>query len=696
MRLLVALFFAALLGACASMGRPEGGPRDENPPVYVRSNPAPGALNVNRQRFEVFFDENVTVQDAMSKVVVSPPQTTPPAVNGSGHRVVVELRDTLIPNTTYTIDFSDAIRDLNEGNILDGFATDFSTGPTLDTLRISGMVFQAENLEPAQGMLVGVYSNLSDTALTALPMERITKTNQLGQFTLRNLKPGTYRIFALNDMNRDYKWDRSEDVAFYDMTISPSSEPSTYQDTLTNMAGEDSVVTRPMTRFLPDDILLTWFNENYTPQYMTKYERKERNKMYFEFAAHSDSMPEIVILNGPRAGYRLEDVALLNGSPTRDTLEYWLRDSVVINQDSLLVTARYLRTDSLEQLTWTTDTLKMFMKGKKKKSKEKEEEEKKKEEEKKRREEEKKKKEAEKNGEELLPDTLPKVPEIEFLKFAVTGGNTQDINMPLFFSSPEPMAGFDSMAVKLEYLEDSTWYEITPPRLYRPVATRPMELRADYEWEPDTKYRLTIDSASVHGMYGLWNNTLVHEFTTRKLEDYSSLTLSISGLDGRPAVAQLLDKSDKALRSAPVEGGQAVFLYVKPGTYYARLFIDPNGNGKWDTGSVRDSLQPEEVYYYPKRLVLKQNWDVEQTWNINELPVDQQKPQEIKKNKPKLKNGESERTSYDDEEEDDGYDDFFNPGGYNDRNNRNGRDRLGNFGNNGQFRTNGGNLRNAR
>lgn len=659
MRFLLGVFAASLLAACASMGRPEGGPRDEMPPVYIRSNPAPGALNVKRQRIEVFFDENIKIEDAMNKVVVSPPQTTTPSVSGNGHRVVVELRDSLIPNTTYTIDFSDAIRDLNEGNILDGFSTDFSTGETIDSLQISGMVFQAENLEPAQGMIVGVYSNLSDTALTTLPMERITKTNQYGQFTLRNLKPGTYNIFALNDMNRDYKWDRTEDVAFYSVTVSPESQPTTYQDTLQNAMGEDSIVTRAMTKYLPDDILLTWFNENYKPQYLTSYDRKERNKMYFEFAMPQDTMPEFTVVNGPLAGKRIEEWAVLNGSVTRDTLEFWISDSLIINQDSVLLEARYLRTDTLERITWTTDTLKMFMKGKKKKNKEEDNKEEKKKEE-------KKKKEGESEN-----DSIPKEPEIEFLKFSADGGNTQDIYMPITFSTPEPIERFDSMAVHLEFLIDTIWYEIEAPKLYQPIETRPMQLRIDYEWEPDTKYRLTIDSATVYGIYGLWNKTMVQEFTTRKLDEYTSLTLTISGLEGKSAYAQLLDKSDKPLRAVPVENNQAVFLYVKPGTYYARLFIDENENGKWDTGSIQDSIQPEEVYYYPKKLVLKQNWDVEQTWDINELPVDQQKPLDIKKNKPKLKNREREPDEYD-EEEDDGYNDFFNPGSSDNRNSRNG------------------------
>ena len=153
---------------------------DELPPVYVRSNPAMGQLNVKGNKITVEFDENIALDDAMNKIVVSPAQRTTPAISSNAKRVTVELRDTLLPNTTYTIDFADAVKDLNEGNVLDGLALDFATGDTIDTLRISGMVFEAQTLEPAQGMLVGVYSNLEDSAIHTLPMDRITKTNQTG------------------------------------------------------------------------------------------------------------------------------------------------------------------------------------------------------------------------------------------------------------------------------------------------------------------------------------------------------------------------------------------------------------------------------------------------------------------------------------------------------------------------------------
>ncbi len=628
---------AMLVAACANMGRPEGGPRDELPPVYVRSNPAMGQLNVKGNKITVEFDENIALDDAMNKIVVSPAQRTTPAISSNAKRVTVELRDTLLPNTTYTIDFADAVKDLNEGNVLDGLALDFATGDTIDTLRISGMVFEAQTLEPAQGMLVGVYSNLEDSAIHTLPMDRITKTNQLGQFTIRNLKEGTYRIFALNDVNRDYHWDRSEDVAFYDVTISPTATPTTVTDTLVRENGQrDSLVTRDATRYLPDDVLLTWFNEGYSSQYLKDYKRPERNKITFQFGTKADTLPIIRLLNTHRAGDEISTWSMLDASPTLDTLTYWIADTSLVALDSITLEASYMRTDTNDCLSWTTDTLRFNIRSVKKK-------------------EEKKKKKKDDEEE----DSIPKIPHMDL---RVSSGSSQELNRGLVITGGTPIVSFDTTAVKLEMQVDTLWYPIEPPRFHRLDSLKPMTYTDPYEWEEGTKYRLTVDSAAVHDIYGLDNEPLTHEFTTKKSDDYSTVSFTITGLDGRPAIVEVLNTSDKPAGYAPVEGNIATIAYLPPGTYYARLYIDANGDGKWTTGSLSDSIprQPEETYYYPKKLTLKKNWTIEQSWDINELPVDQQKPQEIKKNKPKRKKGDPEEPrNGDEEEEDEFFDDPF-------------------------------------
>lgn len=624
---------ALLLAACASIGRPEGGPRDMTPPVMVSSTPAPGSVNVSNGRIDIIFDENITLDDPMNKIVVSPPQKKQAQISSNGRRVRITLRDTLRDSTTYTVDLADAVRDLNEGNILDGLAIDFSTGPSIDTLMISGIVFEGRTLEPAQGMIVGVYSTpVADTALTTLPMDRITKTNALGRFTIRNLKPGSYRVFAINDLNHDFHWDRSEDIAFLDRDISPSTMAVEVTDTFTDAAGNDSLVTRPATRFLPDDILLTWFNENYKPLYLVKHERPDARRLTLEMSTRSDSLPQLTLLNTVRAGARLDREAVLQSSPGLDSLTYWLRDTTLIGSDTLKIAARYLHTDTLDNITFTTDTLTFALRQPKKKKKRDEE-----------------------------TDSMPK---LEFVNIGISSRQPQDLNMPLLFETSTPTASIDSAGFRIEELVDSVWMPVAAKIPSPPDSLQPMRLLTEMTWKPKTKYRVTIDSLAVTDIYGNHNRPFVQEVSTHAIEDYAALFFNIGDLGPDSAIVELLT-SDKPVRLEPVRNGVATFEYVTPGAYYARLFIDRNHNGRWDTGSVADTVQPEDVFYFSKKLNLKKNWDVEQQWNIYETPVDLQKPEDIKKNKPPRPKWETEeerekrkKGNNDDEEEE--FDPFMN------------------------------------
>lgn len=624
---------ALLLAACASIGRPEGGPRDMTPPVMVSSTPAPGSVNVSNGRIDIVFDENITLDDPMNKIVVSPPQKKQAQISSNGRRVRITLRDSLRDSTTYTVDLADAVRDLNEGNILDGLAIDFSTGPSIDTLMISGIVVEGRTLEPAQGMIVGVYATpVADTALTTLPMDRITKTNALGRFTIRNLKPGNYRVFAINDLNHDFHWDRSEDIAFLDRDISPSAMAIELTDTFTDAAGNDSLVTRPATRFLPDDILLTWFNENYKPLYLVKHERPDARRLTLEMSTRSDSLPRLTLLNTVRAGARLDREAVVQSSPGLDSLTYWLRDTTLIGSDTLKIAARYLHTDTLDNITFTTDTLTFALRQPKKKKKRDEE-----------------------------TDSVPK---LEFVNIGISSRQPQDLNIPLLFETSAPTASIDSAGFHIEELVDSIWMPIAARIPSPPDSLQPMKLLTEMTWKPKTKYRVTIDSLAVTDIYGNHNRPFVQEVSTHAIEDYAALFFNIGDLGPDSAIVELLS-SDKPVRLEPVRNGVATFEYVTPGAYYARLFIDRNHNGRWDTGSVADTLQPEDVFYFSKKLNLKKNWDVEQQWNIYETPVDLQKPEDIKKNKPPRPKWESEeerekrkKGNNDDEEEE--FDPFMN------------------------------------
>ena len=610
----------------------------------------------------------------------SPGQRQTPRLTALGHKVTVEFRDTMKPGTTYSIDFANCIQDNNENNPLENFAFAFSTGDTIDTLQVSGIVLRARDLEPMQKVVVGIHSNLNDSAFTKLQFDRVARTNDRGQFTIRNLKPGRYRIYALNDADRDYKFVRTEDMAFLLDTIIPDTYMETTMDTVfTKSMAVDTVTQGTHTVFIPNDILLSMSNEGYVSQYLYAYERPDYNRIYIKFSARSDTLPTIKVIEpqvrDDDSWYKLQR------SEFNDSLFYWITDTALAHNDSIRITLNYLRTDTLENLTYTTDTLYVNIKNAYKRQLEKskkdeaerykelkEEYEKNLERLRKRAEERKTERDTVKAEMEARADSMElatvlrtwekdSIDRIPFFDFKLTSTATVDVDAPLTFEVVEPidtimMSGFHLW----KQYEDSLWEELPVPALIPNEPHEIMKWSMPVKWEPGATYKLRIDSMSVYGIYGTPNKTIEQLFKVRGLEEYANLYLSISPATG-PAFVELLNTGDAVQRTATVgSDGYAVFNNVIPGDYYARIVLDRNSNGEWDTGNFASHLQPEEVYYYPKKISLKQNWDIEQSWNIYEVAVDMQKPEAIKKNKPEKKKWEKNDTDKFGEEEEDIYD----------------------------------------
>ena len=278
--------------ACASTGQPDGGPYDETPPKFVRATPEPNATNNKRKKISIEFDEYIKLDKPSEKVIISPPQKEAPEVKVSGHRVLVEFFDTLQENTTYTVDFGDAIVDNNEDNPLGNFAYAFSTGEHIDTMEVSGTVLNAQDLEPIKGIQVGLHKDLNDTAFTKLPFARISRTDSRGHFTIRGVAPGKYRIYALQDGNQNYLFDsKTEAIAWQDSLVIPSMAPAVRQDTVWNeldTLAYDTIYEVKYTRFMPDDLILRAFKEENPMQYLVKSEREQLNRFSLYFSAKAN------------------------------------------------------------------------------------------------------------------------------------------------------------------------------------------------------------------------------------------------------------------------------------------------------------------------------------------------------------------------------------------------------------------------
>lgn len=615
-----------LLSSCARMGRPDGGWYDETPPHVIASTPADRSTDVSAKKVNIYFDEFIKLENASEKVVVSPPQLEQAEIKATGKKISVLLKDSLKPNTTYTIDFSDAIKDNNEGNPMGNYTYSFSTGNHIDTLEVAGTVLAAQNLEPVKGILVGLYAEFADSCFQKQPMLRVARADSRGHFVIKGVAPGAYRIYALNDQDGDYRFSqKSEQIAFSHDTIRPSFCDAMRQDTLWLDSLHIKDIKRTgYTRFTPDDLVLRAFEHAQTDRFFLKAERQQPNSFSLFFSYGSDRLPELTPLN-----FDATDQLLIEPSARRDTITYWLRDTTLVNQDTLNVAMTYLMTDTLGNLVPQTDTLQILSKQpyeKRLKEAQKSYEEWKKKEEKKR-----------KRGEPYDSIMPPKE-----LNFKLQLDSKLDPDRNIRFEFDTPLASADTSKIHLYAKHDTLWYEA--PLRFEPIKTkmwgdsiatevskRIYTLRA--EWRPDIEYSLEIDSLAFTDIYGVASAKLKKGFKVGSLDDYSSLVLNIQQLKGKNICVELLSREDKAVKSVQTTNGYATFYYIKPGTYYARLFVDRNNNGVWDTGDYNTGLQPEEVFYYPYNIECKAKWDMNLNWDITAKPLDQQKPNEIKKQK---------------------------------------------------------------
>jgi uncharacterized protein (DUF2141 family) len=598
----IVLLLPALIYSCANIGSPNGGPYDETPPRFISSRPERNQTNYKGKTVEILFDELIQIDKPGENVIVTPPQSQIPVIRSAGRKITVELHDSLQENTTYTIDFTGSIADNNEKNVLENFSFAFSTGDVIDSLEVSGYLLNAENLEPMQGITVGLHRNPEDSAFVKERFVRTSRTNDRGWFAIRNIAPGAYRIFALNDKNRDYKFDQpAEDIAFLDSLIVPAFEFASRQDTLwKDSLTVDTIRTIAYTRFMPDDIELRLFLEKFERQYILRPERSQENRFTLRFNAPLDTLAAPVPLNFSPAG----NWYVAQWAEGKKAIHYWISDSLVWKQDTLQMAVEYPASDSLNILRPQTDTLSVFMRNRPQETKKR------------------------KNDSEPEP--------VGFLGMNINASGVMDVFDTLSIVFDEPVFNLEKDLFRLGRKVDTVW--IPAEFDFLPDTADVLRFFINRKWKYGEEYRLEADSASIRNIYGKWNDRVSQTFKMKDEDQYGHLFIHIAGLDTVPAYVDLLNAADAPVRKAPVTNGGALFMNLPPGKYYARLILDENGNFTWDTGNYAEKRQPEYVYYYPKVIEIMKNWQIEiqdPPWDIRAVPPVRQKPPEITKNKPK-------------------------------------------------------------
>ena len=634
--LLLCLLALLLTAACASIGNPDGGRFDETPPRVVGSSPVDGAVNVSKRKVQILFDEYIKLEKASEKVVISPPQIEPANVRADGKRVKVDFYDSLRANTTYTIDFSDAIEDNNEGNPMGQYTFSFSTGDVIDTMQVSGRVLNAADLEPIKGIMVGLYpadSTWNDTLFRTRPFLRVSRTNGEGRFTIKGVKDGAYRVRALDDKDGDFVFSqKNERVAFDTMVYVTGSFPDVRMDTVwRDSLWYDSIRVVPYTHYTPDDVLLLAFLEDGQERHLLKTVYPEPTNFTLYFTAPSDSTPRIKGLNFD------ERCLVADASLKNDTVTFWVTDTALIHrQDTLSMILSYMETDTLGQLVVTNDTLDLspkttYAKIAAERSKQIEAWEKDRE-------------RRQKKAKKPLPYEENPYERI-WLEAGFKPSGSLAPNQNVRYLAKEPILEVDTTKIHFYVKKDTDW--LPAPFLFMPEERSAKSYMLYAEWEPGQKYRFVMDTAAVVSVLEHESKSVRQEFHVRAVEEYGSIFIHVISPD-TGVVVQLLSKNDKVeAQQRTDKEGNADFFFMKPGEYYMRCYVDANGNGQWDTGDYASGLQPERVYYFGKPLPLKAQWDLRQDWDVRAVDVARQKPMAITKQKPdkekKLKNRNAER-----------------------------------------------------
>jgi hypothetical protein len=584
--------------------------------MVVKELPMNGSFNVTSKKLEITFNEYIQLADIQNNVLISPPQQNAPEIKAVGKKLTVVFQEDLIDSTTYTIDFGAAICDYNEKVPLEGYVMAFSTGDQIDSLGISGRVYNAANLNPMPSVLVGIHSNHTDTAISTLPFTRVTRSNNEGFFNIYNIHQGNYKLYALNDVSRDYLYQPGEGLAFMDSILTPYTIREMHWDTIwydtlgLDMSTGDTLFTRQIdsvyehevTRYLPDSLIIWYFEETKQRHYFQRILREEQHAFTLIFSAPQDSLPLIEPLRysqvdstaSDSAWVNMLDYLLVQSNKTHDTITYWLTDSAAIKMDTIPFKLTYQYTDSLYNIVPKTDTITALYRHPRLSEKAKE--------------------------------TYEKNKKNRKLELKTNASNKFNIYDTLFIYPVMPLDSIHEDMISLKQKVDTSMQAISF-QLWK-KDTIGMCIGVIARLKPSESYQLTIDSAACRDIYGACNDRVEAKFKLKSLDDYSSLMVKLKHFDPRARI-QLLNDKDEVLKELPAKEEGTLFEYLEPTTFYLRMYMDWNEDGKWTTGDWLLHRQPEPIYYYPAKLKLRANWDFEETFDHLALPQTESKPQAL-------------------------------------------------------------------
>jgi uncharacterized protein (DUF2141 family) len=559
--------------SCAKISAPTGGPKDVDPPVIIKSQPENSSTMFSSKSFAITFNEYVVLDRITEKFMVSPPLADKPEVVLKGKSLHVTWEDELADSTTYTFYFQDAIRDNNEGNPIPNYQYVFSTGPVLDSLSLTGNVFNASDLEVVEDITIMMYSNLSDTAPRTILPAYISRPDPSGGFMINNMRPGSYRLYALRDLNGNSRYDLDDETfAFCDsvIVVTPADNYMVFPDTVKYKPATATETTKP-DLFIFGQYRLYAFRQELKKQYLKFTERKNSWSFGFGLAVPSDSgQVSLAITDADTASWFLEH------NVARDTFMVWITNPEVYDRDLIEAILTYPFTDSTGAMTERIDTINLRYQ-----------------------------KPAPPRG---GPAKTPP------LTLTTNASGRQRPGTTLHFVSATPLADPDTSLITLIQTVDTVKTKLEYGFIRDTTTERRLFMKAAVA--PGGSYSLTCRAGAFKDIFGNATDSTLYRFSVATEEDYGSIKAKLTGYEGNVIIQLMADKEKIVAEEYVSCPGEVTFPLLDKGRYRLKAVYDLDSNRVWTTGDYDTGRNPEPVSYYPAELEVKINWALEQDWDL--------------------------------------------------------------------------------
>ena len=582
---LALLLTAFLAQRCANEVAPTGGPKDSTPPKVVEAVPENHSTGFGGKKIEITFDEYVTLENANQNVLISPPLSEKPDIRLKNKTVVIKFKENLAANTTYTINFGSAIKDLHEGNLFKDYIYSFSTGDHIDTLGIAGKVLKAEDKKPAEDVYVSLYAadreNLDSLPMTIAP-NYITKTDKEGNFRFTGLADNKYLIFALNDVNANLYFDLpNEEVAFLDTLVQASCLQKPAPPVIDSIAMDSLAMQIDSLENLLDSVAFetkaaTMYNQNALNLTLYMFTEVDSTQVLLEKKLIEEGLLRFVFRHPAKDAVVMTPETLPDSfnlvtlhSPNYDTIKWYFTPNV---KDSLWVQVKYD--------TVINDSTRYSLKFKDKKTRN-------------------KKSETLKVSDNLLGK----------------GGLIPGEGLVLSFS--EPIVHYEMRDSAIFKHDTLIYYD---KLAFEKADEHGLQYRLVTPFSTDSIYSFEIPDSVFFGIRGRTNERIKAGFHVLKDDEYGNIYITVIPPKGmKQVVIQLIDENGKVQQQETITQKQEVmFEYLMPAKYKLRALLDADGNGKWSTGNYHRHSLPETIIEYKDVLELRAGWDIDldEPWEL--------------------------------------------------------------------------------